>query len=168
MHFRTFVHLFQIMLCILKPHNLLAGCSGQISCWPRQFVTTLTVFKKKSKQIFYFNVISIITSDYRFQNTLVVVSYSIILLVISAFYQGIFSDKKVLKKTVAISVDTKLDGDTTIVEVVDVPDVDDRKVLQHSPETCTLCTCNVPVKVISLPKIFATFQGNSLYFNIEF
>ncbi|EFO27558.2 hypothetical protein LOAG_00922 [Loa loa] len=44
-------------------------------------------------------------------------------------------------------IDTKLHGDTTVVEVVDIPDADDRKVLKHSPETCTLCTCNVPVKI---------------------
>uniref|UniRef100_A0A0R3RQH1 28S ribosomal protein S18a, mitochondrial n=1 Tax=Elaeophora elaphi TaxID=1147741 RepID=A0A0R3RQH1_9BILA len=67
------------------------GCSGQISCWSRQFVTSLAVFKKK--------------------------------------------------------IDAKVQGDTTIVEVVDVPDIDDRRVLEHSPETCTLCTCNVPVKI---------------------
>ncbi|KAM3723530.1 28S ribosomal protein S18a [Dirofilaria immitis] len=79
------------MLCMLKPYNMLAGCSGQIFCWPRQFATTFAVFKKK--------------------------------------------------------IDMKLDGDTTIVEVVDVPDVDNRKLLEHSPETCTLCTCNIPVKV---------------------
>uniref|UniRef100_A0A8R1Y1Y1 Ribosomal protein S18 n=1 Tax=Onchocerca volvulus TaxID=6282 RepID=A0A8R1Y1Y1_ONCVO len=65
------------------------------------------------------------------------------------FYASILNDPTIIlsNPTVAISVDTKLDGDTTIVEVVDVPDVDDRKVLQHSPETCTLCTCNVPVKI---------------------
>ncbi|MCP9259469.1 28S ribosomal protein S18a, mitochondrial [Dirofilaria immitis] len=66
------------MLCMLKPYNMLAGCSGQIFCWPRQFATTFAVFKKK--------------------------------------------------------IDMKLDGDTTIVEVVDVPDVDNRKLLEHSPK----------------------------------
>uniref|UniRef100_A0A915Q2Y5 Uncharacterized protein n=1 Tax=Setaria digitata TaxID=48799 RepID=A0A915Q2Y5_9BILA len=44
-------------------------------------------------------------------------------------------------------IDAKVDGNTTIVEVVDVPDVDNRKVLKHNPETCTLCTCNIPVKI---------------------
>ncbi|VDN03289.1 unnamed protein product [Thelazia callipaeda] len=44
-------------------------------------------------------------------------------------------------------IDTKVEGDVTIVEVVDVPETDNRKVLEHSPETCTLCTCNIPVKV---------------------
>uniref|UniRef100_A0AAF5PPI4 Ribosomal protein S18 n=2 Tax=Wuchereria bancrofti TaxID=6293 RepID=A0AAF5PPI4_WUCBA len=79
------------MLYMLKPLSLLTGCSGRIFCWPRQFVTTLALFKKR--------------------------------------------------------IDIKVEGDTTIVEVVDVPDVDGRKVLKHSPETCTLCTCNVPIKI---------------------
>lgn len=45
---REVVCLFQTMLCMLKP----TGCSGQISNWPRQFVTSLAVCKKKSKWIF--------------------------------------------------------------------------------------------------------------------
>lgn len=55
----------------------------------------------------------------------------------------------------------------TIVEVVDVPDVDDRKVLKHSPETCTLCTCNIPTKVISLLQL-SSYSKKLLYISAKF
>ncbi|VDK23068.1 unnamed protein product [Anisakis simplex] len=44
-----------------------------------------------------------------------------------------------------ISIETV--GDTTTVQLVDVPDPDQRKVLKKSDDTCSLCTCNIPVKV---------------------
>uniref|UniRef100_A0A9J2QB70 28S ribosomal protein S18a, mitochondrial n=1 Tax=Ascaris lumbricoides TaxID=6252 RepID=A0A9J2QB70_ASCLU len=42
---------------------------------------------------------------------------------------------------------SETEGNTTTVQLVDIPDTDKRKVLKKSDDTCSLCTCNIPIKV---------------------
>lgn len=46
-----------------------------------------------------------------------------------------------------ILVVSETEGNTTTVQLVDIPDTDKRKVLKKSDDTCSLCTCNIPIKV---------------------
>ncbi|KAK0418224.1 hypothetical protein QR680_013442 [Steinernema hermaphroditum] len=40
-----------------------------------------------------------------------------------------------------------VEGDTTVVEVVDVPSADSKPVLASDQNACSLCTCNLPVQI---------------------
>ncbi|KHN88347.1 28S ribosomal protein S18a, mitochondrial [Toxocara canis] len=42
---------------------------------------------------------------------------------------------------------SETEGNTTTVQLVDVPDTDTKRVLKKSDDTCSLCTCNIPVKI---------------------
>ncbi|VDD87753.1 unnamed protein product [Enterobius vermicularis] len=44
-------------------------------------------------------------------------------------------------------VDIKVEGNTTIVQVVKVPEDESKKVLEHNDEQCSFCTCTLPTKV---------------------
>lgn len=44
-------------------------------------------------------------------------------------------------------IDVKVEGNTTTVQVVKVPEDKTKTFLEPNPATCSFCTCNLPVKV---------------------
>uniref|UniRef100_A0A914RAP1 28S ribosomal protein S18a, mitochondrial n=1 Tax=Parascaris equorum TaxID=6256 RepID=A0A914RAP1_PAREQ len=63
-----------------------------------------------------------------------------------------FAGKSVLQRNILVVSATE--GNTTTVHLVDVPDTDERKVFKKSDDTCSLCTCNIPIKVAFFASAF--------------
>ncbi|TKR67702.1 hypothetical protein L596_023811 [Steinernema carpocapsae] len=73
-------------------------------------------------------------------------------MLLSQFRHGVRAATRQLSTTVCLSskrIQETVEGDTTIVELVDVPASESSKkpLLAFDKNNCSLCTCNVPVQV---------------------